>query len=594
MIEGTFLDALIRAQEVTDRGFVFLSNDLVETNYPFSKLVAEAHKRGRHLQKMGLKKGDRLAMIIPESEEFVLTFLGAVSVGVVPVPMYPPLALGKLDGFMDTASRIISTARARMLISTKKVSPLLWSLLGTTKGLEDIVTVERLHGPAAWDQEPVTLAPSDPCFLQFTSGSTSDPKGVVVTHASLMANAHAIMTDGLKSNNAVDRGVSWLPLYHDMGLIGFVLSPITVTVPVVFIQTLSFVKRPAVWMEMVSKYRGTITFAPNFAFGLATKYAAKHKEVDLTSLRVLGCGAEPINPGTMRKFVEAFAPKGLKEQSIMPCYGMAEATLAMSFDGLDAPFRTVRIDRDAYENENAAKRVDADGIELVSCGRVFPGHELGVMDTDGKLLADGHVGEIVFSGQSVASGYFDNPTASAAALKHGWLHTGDLGFLIEGELFISGRMKDLIILNGRNYHPQAIEWEVEKVDGIRKGNVVAFSMRGDDTEKLVVVAEQRKGSPDTLSQAVKDHVRTTLGLSVGEVMLVPPGGLPKTSSGKLQRRKTASSYASGELGKEDRTLGSNAARTTVARHITRSVVARVRHGVKKALLAPAALFRTVF
>lgn len=598
MTQGTFVDALIRAQEVTDRGFVFLSNELAETSYPFDKLVAEAHKRGRHLQRMGLKKGDRLAMIIPESEDFVLTFLGAVSVGVVPVPMYPPLALGKLDGFMDTAARIIGTAHARKLVTTKKVAPLLWSLLSANVGLEDIVTVDRLHAPAPFDGEPVQVAPGDACFLQFTSGSTSEPKGVVVTHASLMANAHAIMVDGLRSHPERDRGVSWLPLYHDMGLIGFVLSPITTTVPVVFIQTLSFVKRPAVWMETVSKYQGTITFAPNFAFGLATKYAAKHKDVELSKLRVLGCGAEPINPGTMRKFVEAFAPRGLSENAVMPCYGMAEATLAMSFDSLDRPVTTLRIERDAYENENVARaalgEVDpAATLELVGCGATFPGHELGVMGEDGKLLPEGHVGELVFKGPSVAAGYFENPTATAAAIKEGWLHTGDLGFVSGGHFYISGRMKDLIILNGRNYHPQAIEWEVEKVDGIRKGNVVAFSTRGDDSEKLVVVAEQRNGAPEGLAEAVKDHVRTTLGLSVHEVMLVPPGGLPKTSSGKLQRRKTAAGYASGELGREDRTLGSGAARATVAKHITRSVVARIRHGVKKALLAPTQLFRGI-
>ena len=228
MSDGTFLDALIRASEVTDRGFTFLSNDLSETRYSFSELVAEANKRGRHLQKLGLKRGDRLAMIIPESEDFVLTFLGAVAVGVVPVPMYPPLALGKLDGFMDAAARIITTARARMLVTTKKVAPILWSLLGTAKGLEDILTVDRLHAPAPFDGEPVSLTPADPCFLQFTSGSTSDPKGVVVTHGSLVANAKAIMIDGLRSDPSRDRGVSWLPLYHDMGLIGFVLAPIKV------------------------------------------------------------------------------------------------------------------------------------------------------------------------------------------------------------------------------------------------------------------------------------------------------------------------------------------------------------------------------
>jgi fatty-acyl-CoA synthase len=583
--DATFLDALERAADVTERGFTFLSNELEETHYSFQALVAEARKRGRHLQKLGLVKGDRVAMVIPESEDFVLTFLAAVTVGVVPVPMYPPLALGKLDSYMESAERICSTARAKLLVTTKKVSPILGSLLGKAQGLDAIVTVDRLHEPAPFDGTPVTAAPSDPCFLQFTSGSTSDPKGVIVTHASLVANARAIMFDGLDSEPTRDKGVSWLPLYHDMGLIGFVLSPVVAHVPVVFIQTMTFVKRPTVWMDTVAKYGGTITFAPNFAFALAAKYAKRNlkPEFSVGKLRVVGCGAEPINPGTMRKFVEAFAPAGLNPDSIMPCYGMAEATLAMSFDTLKAPFSTVTIDRDAYENDNVARRAPegTNTVELVSCGRTFPHHALGIMGPEGKLLGDGHVGEIVFKGPSVANGYFENPEATQAALKGGWLHTGDLGFILDGQLFISGRMKDLIILNGRNYHPQAIEWEVEQVDGIRKGNVVAFAVRGDDTERLVICAEARRDAPATLGDAVKDAVKTALGLSVHEVLLVHPGGLPKTSSGKLQRRKTRAGYEAGTLGKENRTLGSSATRATVARHITKSVVARLRHRVSK-------------
>ncbi|MFO0725801.1 MAG: fatty acyl-AMP ligase [Myxococcota bacterium] len=583
--DATFLDALLRAEDVEERGFTFLSADLEESPYSFRALVAEARKRGRHLQKMGLKKGDRLAMVIPESEDFVLTFLGAVSVGVVPVPMYPPLALGKLDGYMETAERILSTSRARVLVTTKKVAPILWSLAGKAKGLEDIITVDRLAEPAPFDGEPVSVSPSDPCFLQFTSGSTSDPKGVVVTHSSLIHNARAIMFDGLDSEPTKDKGVSWLPLYHDMGLIGFVLSPIVAHVPVVFIQTMSFVKRPTVWMDTVSKYKGTITFAPNFAFALAAKYAERNKKpgFDVSSLRVVGCGAEPINAGTLRKFQDAFGPSGLSENAIMPCYGMAEATLAMSFDPLTQPYSSVRIDREAYENDNLAKVVNAEAqgsVELVACGRTFPGHQIGIMSPEGKLCGDGVVGELVFSGPSVANGYFENPEASANAIKNGWLHTGDLGFMIDGVVYISGRMKDLIILNGRNYHPQAIEWEVEQIDGIRKGNVVAFAVRGEETEKLVIVAESRKDADvPVLSEKVKDAVKNALGLSVHEVMLVPPGGLPKTSSGKLQRRKTRAGFESGALGRENRTLGSSATKATVARHLMKSTISKLRHRV---------------
>jgi fatty-acyl-CoA synthase len=586
MKDGTFLTVLSRAAETADRGFIFLDGELREASYPFRALVDEAKRRGRHLQRLGLQKGDRLAMIVPESEDFVLTFLGAVSVGVVPVPMYPPLALGRLDSYMDATARILRASRARMLLTTKKVAPVLWSLTSTVSGLEDIVTMDALEGPIE-EGRPVEISPSDPCFLQFTSGSTSDPKGVIVTHASLVANAHAIMFDGLKSVAERDRGVSWLPLYHDMGLIGFVLAPIYATVPVVFLPTLSFVKRPTVWMETVSKYRGTITFAPNFAFALAAKYSARHKvgELDLSSLRVLGCGAEPINAGTVRKFQDAFSGFGLDPNAIMPCYGMAEATLAMSFDRIDRPFSSAVIDRASYENDaKAHPPVDALATEIVSCGRTFPGHDLAIMDPSGALLTERSVGEIVFRGPSVSAGYFENPSATSEVFKDGWLHTGDLGFMIDGEVFVSGRMKDLIILNGRNYHPQAIEWEAEKVEGIRKSNVVAFALKGEETEKLVLVAEVKKDQPMTtaLQDEVKAGVKNGLGLTVHEVVLVPAGALPKTSSGKLQRKKTCAAYMDGSLGREDRTQGGGKS-TAIAKHVAKSAVAKIRHRVKQTI-----------
>ncbi len=587
----TLLDALNHAESVYHRGYRFLGSDLNETYYSFNSLVREAKSRGRHMQAMGLKKGDRLAMVIPESEDFVLTFLGAVSVGVVPVPMYPPLALGKLDGYIDTAARILQVSGARMLVTTKKASPILWSLTSRVDTLEDLFTVERFATEMKGKGEPVELSPEDSCFLQFTSGSTSDPKGVVVTHRSLIANANAIMFEGLASHEDRDVGLSWLPLYHDMGLIGFVISPLVARVPVVFVPTLTFVKRPTVWMEMVSKYKATITFAPNFAFALAAKHAARQinkENFDLSSLRVVGCGAEPINPQTLRGFVEAFAPAKLNPNSIMPCYGMAEATLAISFDTLKADFSTKTIDRNRYEHERVAVPYEGDRYEnrfdVVSCGRTFPNHEVGIMGDEGQLLADGHVGEIVFRGPSVTAGYFENEEASKSAFKDGWLHTGDLGFMADGEVFISGRKKDLIILNGRNYYPQALEWIMESIPGLRKGNVVAFSVPGPTSEELVMVAETRSnGTTDRAAvvEAMRDALSNDFGVIAKDIALVPAGSLPKTSSGKLQRQKTRQEYLDGTLGVGNRTLGSSSAKTVLARHITKSVFAQIRHRVRR-------------
>lgn len=588
----TLLEALEKASAITERGYTFLDGELRPNEWSFNALAKEAKRRGAKLRAMGLNKGDRLAMIIPEPEDFVLSFLGAVAVGVVPVPMYPPLALGRLDSYIDSAASILAASGAKMLLTTKQVSPVLWSLVSKVDGLQDLILAEKLREKSADDAESidVSITPDDVCFLQFTSGSTAAPKGVIVTHRSLSANSKAIMFDGLESDPSIDRGISWLPLYHDMGLIGFVIAPLFATVPVVYIPTITFVKRPTVWMETVHKYRGTITFGPNFAFGLAAKRAPKTAgALDLSCLRVIGCGAEPINGGTMRSFVDAFTPFGVKPKAMMPCYGMAEATLAMAFDRLTRPMRTVSIDRAAYEELNTAQEMQSSGkdtIELVSCGRTFPGHDLGIMNEAGELLAEGKVGEIVFRGPSVTPGYFQNPAATEELLKGGWLHTGDLGFMLGGEVFISGRMKDLIILNGRNYYPQAIEWIVERAEGVRKGNVVAFSIQGDATEKLIVVAESTTEDRARVSESVSTELKQALGLAVGEVVLVPKGAIPKTSSGKLQRRKTKLQYEDGSLGSQGvRTLGSTAAKVTLFRHMTSSVFAKLGHRMRRALPA---------
>jgi len=369
-----------------------------------------------------------------------------------------------------------------------------------------------------------------------------------------------------------------------MGLIGFVVAPLLTEVPVVFIPTMSFIKGPNTWMDTVNRFRGTITFAPNFAFGLAAKRMNKRRaeKLDLSCLRVVGCGAEPINAETMRTFVDTFEPIGLDPSAIMPAYGMAESTLAITFDRLDRPFRTIRIDRARYELDKVVELTDApDGMELVSCGQHFEGHEVEIMGDDEQLLGEGLVGEVVLRGPSVTTGYFENSDATAQLLRRGWLHSGDLGFKLDGELFISGRMKDLIILNGRNYYPQSIEWEIEQVRGVRHGNVVAFSVPGRQSEELVVVAESRDATDEELSKAIRQRVHESFGLRPRDIVLLEPGSLPKTSSGKLQRRKARSLYETETLGLENRGPGATSTKLNLARHLTVSAVARLTHSVKQ-------------
>jgi fatty-acyl-CoA synthase len=500
-----------------------------------------------------MAKGDRVALVMSSPEDFILTFLGAISAGIMPAPLYPPFALGRVDNYLVRALGILRVSGARALVTGRDFVPVLEPLLSGAPSLKEIIAIETLRQSASGLilRETMT-SPDDPCFLQFTSGSTSAPRGVVVTHRNLIANSRAIV-ETLEVNPDTDRAVSWLPLYHDMGLIGFVISSLFAQIPVVFIPTVAFVKHPSVWMETVHKYRASITFGPNFAFDLAARRVPKNSRIvlDLSCLRVLGCGAEPINPKTIEKFITAFEPWGLKSSAITPCYGMAEATLAIAFDHLHRPVKKLAIDRHAYETQSIALPVNGDDrkrrLELVSCGRTFEGHEIKILDDDGRDLPEGRVGEIVFRGPSVTPGYFQNTAASSLLLKGGWLHTGDLGFIFGGDLYISGRQKDLVIINGRNYPPQAIEWVVEEIPGIRKGSVVAFSVDGDSTERLVIVAETAMTENADLAQAVTEQIRSAFGLIVDKVVLAGKGSIPKTSSGKLQRRKTKALFENGHF-----------------------------------------------
>jgi len=587
----TLTDALRSAASVTHKGYTFLDGSLAARPWSFAQIAAEAERRARAFQRLGLRRGDRVALVVPDGEDFVLTFFGAIQAGLIPVPMYPPLALNRIDAYVQSAERILTTAGAKLLVTNQTIASLIWSLVGRVPSLDDVLTVEKLRKLNDAELPPFEdpgQRPEDVAFLQFTSGSTSAPKGVEVTHASLMANAQAIMRDGVAVDADADHGVSWLPLYHDMGLIGFVVSPLVAQIRITFIPTELFVKRPNVWMKTVDEVRGTITFAPNFAFGLAAKRAARTKveALDLSCLRVVGCGAEPINPRTLDAFIDTFAPAKLNPAAIMPAYGMAEATLAIAFDGLDQRFRTLRIDRGRYEADAlaipAAPELSKDEyLELVECGLPFPQHEIGIMGDDDALLPEGRVGEVVLKGPSNARGYHEDADATSALFRTGWLHTGDLGFMRDGRLFISGRKKDLIILNGRNYYPQSIEWELENLEGIRKGNVVAFGVQGERSEELVVVAETRAEALEALGQLVRKHLTDTLSLRPRDIVLLEPGSLPKTSSGKLQRRRAKTLYEEGELGREgNRTIGSAASRWALAKHVASSTATRLVRSVK--------------
>lgn len=590
----TLVAALDGNKGLTSRGFTFLQKDGAELHYSFDGMRTEAMRRGAWLRSKGMKKGDRLAMVMPDGEDFVPTFMGAVWAGIVPVPLYPPLSLGKLDAYIDTLVAIMGKAEPTWLATNTKLEAVLWGGAAKVKSIQGVITAEQLRTdpPADADQRPAAVTADDLAFLQFTSGSTSAPKGVEVTHGSLRANAWAIMRDGLQTDTEVDHGVSWLPLYHDMGLIGFVIAPTFHQIACTFIPTMSFVRNATIWLDVISKKRGTISFAPNFAYALATKRAKPEAlaKWDLSSMRAFGCGAEPINPVTMKAFTETFARAGLKPNALLPCYGMAEATLAISFIRLDEELSTDVIEKDRLQTDRHAEPTHVDAlktqkaVEFVSCGKSFTGHEVAAFDDTGKKLGDRRVGELWVKGPSIARGYFRDQLATQKAFGGGWLRTGDLGYLVNGNIYLTGRMKDLIIINGRNWEPQRIEWIADDVPEVRKGSTVAFSVPGANSEELIVAVESRTQDPLKLQETVKQRINELLQLSVNEVVIAAPGSLPKTSSGKLQRAKTRLQYMDKTLGKDgNRSLGGSGEKAVLAKHVALSLVGRSQHRAKKVI-----------
>jgi len=594
-VSDALRDAAARRPDV--RGFAFVSPHAPDKVYTWSGLLEAARGRAAALYAEGLRKGDRVAMVLPEAEDFVLCFLGAVLAGMVPVPMYPPVALGKVDSYVKNVEHIVASSGAKALLISKVVRPIVGSALDTG-AVERLLLVEQLRLDAPRAGSEPAMSPDDLCFLQYTSGSTASPKGVRVSHGNLAANAHAIVFKALGVDNTRDHALSWLPLYHDMGLIGFVIAPVFTNITVTFLPTMEFVRRPAYWLEMLHAHKATMTFAPNFAYALAAR-RARDSEIakwDLSRMRVLGCGAEPIQPDTLRSFCERLAPTGLRPHAMLPSYGMAEATLAISFArSPDGVLRTDRVDVEAFRQGEARPAVEgAPSVEIVSCGEALEGHEVGVVDPDGNPLPDRAVGEIVFRGPSVCEGYHENPEATAQSFRNGWLHTGDKGYLADGQVFVCGRVKDMIIVHGRNYFPQDIEWMVNELDGIRPGSAVAFACQPGDaaSEQLVVVAEWKgKEAPSdeglaALRKAVAQKVQSEMGLVAWQVVLIPPGTVPKTSSGKLQRRKTRQQFEDGTLGQEAPGTESLGAKMAVGRQVARSYVTMARSEVMSRLPDP--------
>ena len=535
----TMATAILAMDGFPDRDYSFVNLKGETHGLSFPELGLLCRRLGAGLLEMGILPKQRIAIVSREPFDSVRSLFAAFAAGIVPVLVYPPNILGDNTAYFDHLhAQLTSVGVGRVLMDETSLA-----LLGP-KRMESHWKDRVLALNLVQEADPVALLqsapihPQDPALLQFTSGSGSLSKAVVVSHQNLFANSHAILIDGLAIQPG-DRAVCWLPLYHDMGLIGHVVAPAIQGLSVSLYPTSAFLKRPGMWMDAVSKHKGTITFAPNFAFGLAAR-AKSAPHLDLSSLRVLGCGAEPIQPETLKNFLTVFCPLGLNPSAIFPCYGLAEHTLAAAFPKVGEGLCVLAVNARAYREEGLARPSTAgepeDSLDFVSCGRAFPGHTLTIQTSGAEqILPEGSIGEIVLQGPSVASEYLNRHEETRATFSDGSLRTGDLGFLFQGCLFVTGRRKDLIIMNGRNFDPQHIEYIAEQIPQVREGSAFAFSIPGPITERLVLLYETRNYPTDELDKRIKAQVVGSLGVTPYIVAAQKAHSLPKTTSGKKRR-----------------------------------------------------------
>jgi fatty-acyl-CoA synthase len=539
----TLPDAL-DAASASGAGYTFLSERGART-HSYADFRSSCLRVAAGLRRAGLDRGDVVALVIADAEQFLTTLVGASIAGLVPASLHPPAPAADVQRFFETTAPTLAASEARAVVTTGALAG------GFEKHCRVVLAREDLEA----DGPLVPWRPSldDVAFIQYTSGSTSRPKGVVLTHRHVAANIEAIHGPGGLDVTASDIGVSWLPLYHDMGLIGMSLAPLYGGRPVVLMAPETFVKRPVEWLRAISRHRATISYAPNFAYDLCVR-RVKDRDIgalDLSSWRVAGCGAEPVSADTLAAFAGKFSPVGFRAASFLPSYGLAEHVLAATLSVRDREPRVDVVSADALSARNTATGAASGGaqIRVVGCGRPLPGHALRIVGDDGEEAREREVGEIVLAGPSVMVGYYKDPEQTSCAIRNGWLHTGDLGYVSEGELFVCGRLKDLIVINGRKYHPQDIEWSIDGVRGVRRGRVVAFGAA--DANRVVIVAEASGGvAAASLTADIRRVIGDLFGLAVDDVVLVPGGTVARTTSGKVRRAAMRAAYERGDLGGE--------------------------------------------
>lgn len=571
---ATLTDAIDYAAKGA-RGLNFYSaRGQLDTVLSFRELRQRAMAFARRLMALGLEKEARVALIADTSPDFVVAFFGCQYASLLPVPLPLPTSFGGREGYCQQLNGQMRSCGANAAIAPDAMLDL---LVDATDGLDlrfcgSHDSFGALPDSIAGQPAELRLPNTDDlAYLQYSSGSTRFPHGVAVTHKALMANTRGIGLDGVHSNED-DRCVSWLPFYHDMGLVGCLLATLTCQMSTDYIATEDFARRPLQWLNLMSRNRGTISYSPTFGYEICARRINKDMlaSLDLSCWRVAGIGGDMIRPDVMDKFTAALAPAGFSEKAFVASYGLAECTLAVSFaklnTGIEVDLVDERVLSGAMKPKRNGKKHRLNGANgflaavssndnvayraVVNCGSLIPGYELEIRDEYGNVLHDREIGRVFVRGPSVMREYYRDPETTAATLQDGWLDTGDMGYLLKGSLYIVGRFKDMMIINGRNHWPQDIEWAVEQIPGVRTGDTAAISIPGSNAEEVPMVLVQCRLRDEeerlVLRRQIKDTVQQFLGVNC-EVILVSPRALPKTSSGKLSRSKARIDFLAGTL-----------------------------------------------
>ena len=564
----TLLDVLHwQAQTSPDRTHIFLRReDGTEHPITYARLWRRAVVVAAALRGRGVGRRDTVTIMLRTEAAFFPAFFGTLLAGAIPVPIYPPFRADRIAEYAQRQVGILSNAGTRLMITFAEVERLAKLLRGRIPTLTAVTTLDDLAPPAEDSgplpaRPPVWLTAEDPALIQYTSGSTGQPKGVLLTHANLLANIRAIGESlGICPN---DVAVSWLPLYHDMGLIGAWLGMLYFGIPVTILSPLAFLSRPARWLWAIHAHRATLAVAPNFAFDLCVNKITDEEieGLDLSSLRVVLNGSEAVLPETLTRFADRFAAARFRPDAMRPVYGLAECSVGLAITPRRHPARVDRVARGFQETGRAVPSTEADALAFMSCGLALPGHEIRIVNQTGAAVAERTEGRVQFRGPSMMAGYYRNQAATRAiTTDDGWIDSGDLGYLADAELFLTGRRKDVVIKGGRNIYPHEAEAVVAAVEGVRKGCIAVFGVadRALGTERLVVVAETRETDPAArhrLQQRILEAVSDALGVPPDTVALARPGAVLKTSSGKVRRGATRDAYVAGTL---DRGAGSMA------------------------------------